>query len=416
MHRIISLFLTAGTAILPMLSSAVLFYSTGDNTFNTSEPTGTLTNSGWQYQGTFLQYLGTPIAPHHFITASHFGGSVGNTFSFNGTTYTTISKITDPGSDLVLYEIDGTFPFYAPIYSQSDEVNKNFVVFGRGTQRGAEVLVNGDLKGWQWGVYDYVMRWGENKVDAIALVNGSETLQADFDSSGGLGVNECMLSDKDSGGGIFIKDGGDWKLAGINYAINPAHFSFSSTASDPFYAALFDYSFRPSNAEKLYYDDGSPPWPYLSSNGTDPCRFYSTRISSRYTWITNNIPDFDRDVDGLPDWWETLYGGDPTSMERNGLSDSDAFTNYEEWLADTIPTDSSSFLRVTGYSNLTHLIFNSSSERVYQVEFRTDLTDTNESWQVETGGDWSEGDYPQTIRPVSNVSTQRYHRVRAKPR
>jgi hypothetical protein len=399
-------------------TDAVLFYSSGDTAYNTTEPTGSLTNSGWQFQGTFLQYLGTPVSAHHFITAKHLNVPVGNTFTFDGTTYTTIAKIPDPGSDLVLYEVDGTFPRYAPLYESTDEVGKDFVVFGRGTQRGAVVTANGDTKGWKWGPYDGVMRWGENRVDATTTVIGSPVLQADFDSSGGTGANECMLSDKDSGGAIFIQDGGIWKLAGINWAIIPGKVSFSSSGSSPFNAALFDYSFKVSDSEKIYYNDGQPlPWPYLSGNGNDPVRFYPTRISSRYTWITNNIPDFDQDVDGLPDWWETLYVGDPTSMEPDDdLLDNDGFTNYEEWIADTVPNDSNSYLRVSAYTNATEVAFDSSTNRKYQIEFRADLADTNETWQTEPGLEWFPATNSPTIKTVSTTTSNRVYRVDAKLR
>jgi hypothetical protein len=143
-------------------------------------------------------------------------------------------------------------------------------------------------------------------------------------------------------------------------------------------------------------------------------RFSATRISSHYTWITNNIPDFDRDVDGLPDWWETLYAGNPTAMEREGHLDGDGFTNYEEWLADTVPTDSNSFLRVTAYTNSTSLVFSSSDKRKYQIQYHTDLAETNVSWQTEV--DWFEGDPLQTAQSVSNFSSNRFYRVRAKLR
>jgi len=413
-RRDLSCFVLIGVLFVSVTAHAVLFYSTGDPSYNTTEPTGTLTNSGWQFQGRFLQYLGTPVSAHHFITAQHFGGSVGNVFIFDGTAYTTIAKIPDPDSDLVLYEVDGTFPRYAPLYSSSNEAGKDFVVFGRGTQRGAEVYANGSLKGWEWGPIDSVMRWGENHVDATTTVNGWPVLQADFDSSGGTGANECMMSDKDSGGGIFIQDGGVWKLAGINWAVYPSTFSFSSLGTNSFKAALFDYSFKIQDVEKIYYNDGSPPWPYLSGNGNDPVHFYPTRISSRYSWISSSIPEFDQDVDGLPDWWETLYVGNPTSMVATNDLDGDHFSNYEEWIADTIPNDGNSFFRTGVYTNVTSLEFTSSTNRKYRILYRLDLADTNETWQTEV--DWFTPAGSQTVQPVSAATSNRFYRIGVKLR
>src|SRR5436190_17779127 len=63
---------------------AVILYGSGDPGANTSAPTGVLAGSGWQYEGQFGLFLGTVI-----VTAKHIGGSVGQTFTFNGTDYTT---------------------------------------------------------------------------------------------------------------------------------------------------------------------------------------------------------------------------------------------------------------------------------------------------------------------------------------
>src|SRR2546422_10688353 len=56
---------------------AIIFYATGDPNYNTTAPGGSLTNSGWQYEGTWGGFLGTPIAPKYFITAEHVGGGIG---------------------------------------------------------------------------------------------------------------------------------------------------------------------------------------------------------------------------------------------------------------------------------------------------------------------------------------------------
>src|SRR5437867_4375374 len=55
---------------------AVIFYADGDPAYNTTAPGGSLTNSGWQFEGIWGGFLGTPIAPKYFITARHVGGSV----------------------------------------------------------------------------------------------------------------------------------------------------------------------------------------------------------------------------------------------------------------------------------------------------------------------------------------------------
>ena len=138
MLKIVLLFaFLAGIPAMP--SQAVVFYSTGDPAFHTTAPTNELEGSGWQFQGRFNSYLGTPVSPHHFITAKHIGGAVGNTFYYDGQTYTVTNSIADAGSDLRLWQVDGRFDRYAPVYAGNGEFDKLLVVFGRGYERGAAV-------------------------------------------------------------------------------------------------------------------------------------------------------------------------------------------------------------------------------------------------------------------------------------
>src|SRR5206468_3242077 len=116
------------------------------------------------YEGQYGSVLGTPIAPHYFITAKHVGGS-DNKLIYNGQTYyATSTSYADPNADLVIIHVLGAFPSYAPLYSGSSEVGQTSMLIGRGTQRGAAVVVNSTTKGWQWGTSDSVQSWGQNAV------------------------------------------------------------------------------------------------------------------------------------------------------------------------------------------------------------------------------------------------------------
>lgn len=169
---------------------AIIFYSTGDPTYNSTAPTGDLANSGWQYEGYWLGLIGTPIAPNFFIAAHHIGGNVGDVFNFDNQTFTTTAVFDDPTSDLRIWQVNGTFPFFAPLYTNQDEVGQLVVDFGHGTQRGSEIDLNGNLQGWGWGQPDGEQRWGENIVSSI-YNNGVEDdlLRATFDQNGI--ANEC---------------------------------------------------------------------------------------------------------------------------------------------------------------------------------------------------------------------------------
>jgi hypothetical protein len=266
---------------------AIILDSTDDPTANTTAPDDPDAAGGWDYEGQFDGYLGTPIAADYFITAAHIGGSVGDTITYQGDTYTTTAVSTDPDTDLRIWKVSGDFPDYAPLFTTpGGEVGQTLYVFGRGTQRGSAVTVNGSLAGWQWGTYDDVQRWGQNVVDSIQ----QGFLVANFDSpaNGGL-ANEATLSAGDSGGGVFIKQNGMWSLAGINYGVT-SPYSLSPDGSNPFDAAIFAQ-------DGLYSPDDDNVYVPV----TGPGSFYSTEIAGRLSYIDSVI--------GVPEPSSAALGG-----------------------------------------------------------------------------------------------------------
>lgn len=258
---------------------AILFYSTGDPAYNTNAPEGELAGSGWELQGRWRSWLGTPIAPRYFLTAEHLGGSIGDTFQFQGVTYTTSAFFDDPETDLRIWRVREEFPVYARLYTNRDEAGRDLIAFGRGTRRGGVVTVAGpgpggtEERGWYYSAQDGVMRWGQNRVETT--VDGGpdvgELLQANFDADGG--TNECHLSTGDSGGALFLNDGTGWRLAGIHYSVDgPFYLEQNGTG---FLAALYDQG-------GLFYKEGTN---WLAYPRNQPGAFYSTRVSSRLNWI-----------------------------------------------------------------------------------------------------------------------------------
>lgn len=262
---------------------AVIFFNTSDPTHNTTEPTGELAGSGWQWVGRWGGFTGTVIGPHHFLAARHVGGNVGDTFEFRSASYRTISVNDDTTSDLRLWEVDGEFPDWAPLYRDLLETGQPLIVIGRGLGRGAEVRVSGVLKGWQWDSTGGIQRWGRNTV-AGTVDGGSywgELIGATFDAAGG--PDEAHLATGDSSGPVFINGGTGWKLAGIAAAVDGP---FSTTGADSgFYAAIFD--------KRRLYERAGTGWYYWtanSSSGAIPSAFYATRVSVRATWIDSIAP------------------------------------------------------------------------------------------------------------------------------
>jgi MYXO-CTERM domain-containing protein len=258
----------------------VILYQTSMR--NTWAPSGTLLNSGWQYEGRWGQFLGTAISPRHFITAEHVGGAVGQTFSYHGKTYTTKAVYDDPKTDLRIWLVDRPFTdAYAQLYRGTSEVGKQAIFYGRGTQRGANVVVNNQLKGWQWGAYDGQQSWGTNNI--MGLVNGGTgigtVLRYTFDAGGGR--NEGTVSGYDSGGGGFVNDNGVWKLAGVNFSAK-GPYSLKGANGSAFNASLFDEG-------GLYVGNDGYRWYQADTAANVAGGGYLSRVSAEAAWIDSII-------------------------------------------------------------------------------------------------------------------------------
>jgi len=402
---LISLLLAAGSA------PAIIFYSTGDASHNTNAPSGALENSGWQWQGEWnkgsapeAQYLGTPISYHYFITAKHVAATTNNwVFRYHGETYQAVQSYPDASSDFQLWRVDKPFDSYAPLYTNNDEDGRGCVIFGRGKIRGDEVLTDGNTNGWLWGARDNKMRWGTNKITSAT----GGYLVSDFD---GGGNEECTTADKDSGGAVFIKDtAGVWRLAGINLTLDPFYFSTNSAGTNYFNAACFDY-------RGLYYSNDKVSWTLAVGGQAKKQESVATRISYRYSWITNVIGgELDQDADLLPDWWEKKYTNNATAMSASVDIDGDGFSNLQEYTADTNPTNALSFFAMSGFIASTNqtVYFTGSTARQYQVFYTTnDLAATNLAWiAANTNKIWGGG--TDSSITVTNMADKAFYRLRA---
>ena len=268
-------------ACWPGESRGVILFDTDNALANTTAPTGIYEDSGWAYQGLYGNFLGTMIAPQYFITAAHIGVSANPTFtSVETAALYTIDAAVNGGqgfwtvgdTDMRVYKINETFAAYAPLYTGELETGMDLVVFGRGGPRGAPVDVEGDLKGWYHTGSDGVVRWGANTVADIRTISGEQYLRADFSEL--LGQNEATLSVGDSGGAVFVNDGGVWKLAGINYGVD-GFFDANNVVGDgtEFEAALFDRG-------GFHQGSDSQGWSVNPLPDGSPASFYASRISA----------------------------------------------------------------------------------------------------------------------------------------
>lgn len=274
-----------GGCLLATGSQAVILFSTGDPEANTTPPPRELGGQGWELQGQWGGFLGTPIAPAFFITARHVSGKVGDPFRFRGADYPVTALFDDSGSDLRIGRVCGRFPAHASLYTKSDELGREFVMFGRGTQRGEAVAANGALKGWRWGAADGRMRWGRNRVEGLLAASelgfkvpptiGPAFFMSKFDPDGL--ADEAHLSTGDSAGGLFLSEGGEWRLAGILYAVEGPFNTEPEGAG--FFGAIFD--------KQELYERKLQEWVFVprQTPGSLGSAFFASRISARMSWI-----------------------------------------------------------------------------------------------------------------------------------
>jgi hypothetical protein len=93
--------------------------------------------------------------------------------------------------------------------------------------------------------------------------------------------------------------------------------------------------------------------------------------------------NLDTDGDGLPDWWESLYFGNPTNTLAQTKA-ANGFSNLQCYWLGLSPLDSKSTFKVqagiqplTGYPLIT---WNSVGGKIYAVEYANNLTGDGSSF------------------------------------
>lgn len=236
---------------------------------NTAAPAGVWAGDAWSLQGRFGLFLGTPVGPRHFLTAQHIGQNVvGTNFTLGTQRFVATDFVDLPGSDLRLVEVSQPFSSWASLWDprvDGNETGRELIVFVRSPGRGDEIFAptsstnllvektppvqstgvaepayRGELNGWSIGEYDGVMSWGTNRVDQIVEAEGfGDVISFNLSRGASRTEFEAVLAGGDSGGAVFVRnDAGEWKLAGINLAVDGR---FSAVPDGPFIdAALFD--------------------------------------------------------------------------------------------------------------------------------------------------------------------------------
>ena len=380
-------------------SPGVIVFGSGDGNFNSvalNPPTGPLRNSGAQYQLEFHGFAATTIAPSFFLAAAHVGGAINEVVTFRGAQYTITASFPVSGTDLTVWQVSGTFPVWAPLYVGAgpldpmnpsvpgNEVGRVLVAYGRGTLRGETYLLNNRSRGWNWGGYDGVLRWGTNLVATTPFPDGYWAfVNADFNAAlvPRLGPHLCHLSDHDSSGAMFIQEAGVWKLAGIHYSVD-GPFYLAQTGGSSFLAALHD-------ARDLWYDDTGGR---VQVTGTSPVPtgFYSTRVSAYLPQILSFIGSSSAAITTFPQWRSACFTPEEITANTEAAAaadpEGDGLPNLAEYAFGAAPVAPSAEARPTAS------IVSSGGQQYAAVSYRRARGLTDVTYAVETSGDlqnWS---------------------------
>lgn len=171
-------------------------------------------------------------------------------------------------------------------------------------------------------------------------------------------------------------------------------------------------------AEEIDYKD-SIPWPAEADGlGSSLQRIsFSQFANDPQNWKAET-PQADArrdaDDDDMEDWWEILHGL-TIGIDDSGLDlDQDGFTNLQEFLARTSPSDSDSFLHLTIESSETSLAlsFTAAQDVDYTILYTDSLVQPD--WQIfhEVAADPQERDLQFEFEPTE---TRRFFRVITSP-
>ena len=167
-----------------------------------------------------------PISPNHVISTKHQDHAGGpNTVQINGITYKVAEDLSIAG-DLRISRITtingqlANLSEHAHLYTDTSINGLPLIMGGFGKVKGTELITDpgGTLYGYMWAYNPgNQLHWGANIVHSNN--NDNTYVKVDFDEigTGGHVPYEAAVAMYDSGGGWFIMQDEEWKLAGVTY-------------------------------------------------------------------------------------------------------------------------------------------------------------------------------------------------------
>jgi len=196
------------------------------------EPTSPWNGMNWDY--VYSTGAGTSVAVDswHLLSPGHYSLGIGATFTAGSETFEVTGYELPPVDtgeslrpDLKIIEVKNNtnpgipLPGFYELYGGSFTLGQDGIMVGTGyTGTDYGTSYSDDTSSAR------VKRWGTNEVERFRLgtnttgrkvVSSWSTMTFRMDYSSYDMTNEAGLADHDSGGGVFVLDGGVWKLAGL---------------------------------------------------------------------------------------------------------------------------------------------------------------------------------------------------------
>ncbi len=215
------------------LSGMTYAIVTDDIPTSEASPASTTTYSDfvWDYIYSVGGASGVAVSSYWLLTAKHV--TSGN-IVIGSETYYLQETVAHASADIRLARYDKAFPGYYPIYTgnfpgipgpKSDRLTGLMVGYGRTGN-----VLSSTTYEWHGSSTAGTKRWGDSLIDDtendsnigdyfIQYFNTDDTNYA------------AGAADRDSGGGVFVKSGGTWYLAGTMVAVTPSNSPYTGTVS-----------------------------------------------------------------------------------------------------------------------------------------------------------------------------------------
>ncbi len=222
-----------------------LVIDSGDGQGNTTPPAD---DPGFVHVGRLGTLSVVYVGYGWVLSASHVGiGDVeidGVIYPAIPGSYAIFEHDASHNADLAAFQID-PYPAHLPVLpirSAASPVGTSVVMIARGFTRGPATSWMG-IDGYSWAVAND-KRWGTNLIGGVLPggpppvatvivdigITRTASLITDFTQNAVNSAYEAQGATGDSGGALFIKQGGTWELAGITFAIGPFPGQPSSTS------------------------------------------------------------------------------------------------------------------------------------------------------------------------------------------